>query len=239
MLKKVFLLVLVVWVVVGCGDDAADQTTTTSPGLVCPDPAEVASQDELLTLLASTLWAEGWEGTAHLVVEGTITLDSAAVPLHEDCLSRTDCRHEAALYVSDPVPGVTIAGPGLEDYNAFTDSRRLVFTDTAVRIVAAMRDTHPGPYNYVPTLTVHPPCGTPCAAGLLMCPANGLCYDFAGYYLGWCLGCEGRDVRECACRNAEGPLPDGARCYFAASGDVRCSGTCRDGVCVSSDGAGC
>jgi len=94
----------------------------------------------------------------------------------------------------------------------------------------ALMDTHPGPYNFVPVVSVLGPCGEACPEGQFACSEDMTCYpDFDSF----CRGCEGRAADECACRTEAGMLADGARCEFFVSGDNILAGRCRSGVCDS------
>lgn len=221
-----------------CGDDDASTTeltsqTTTAAVFECPEPVPVAALSDLLEVLGEAEW--DWAGSytsgpqspdLEVAVQGTIVLESAQVPLPVDCLDREDCRGQAVLRVTEGVGGALVEGdPGL-----FEGDTLLTLTDTAVRLSLSMLDTHPGPFNYVPLVTVRPPCGTPCAEGQLACSADGNCYaDFDAF----CRRCLGFTNTECACRTLEGPVEDGSACEYWVSGDVLEVGVCRTGVCTT------
>lgn len=216
----------------GCSDGGTT-TTTTLPPPVCPDPVSVDSAEGLVAALA----ALSWEGsgaytsgplpiTPDLVVVGTVVLDAAALPIPANCLERADCRPEGAFSTRMALPGAVLDGEAGLDCGS--GAARLTLTDATVRLRPLLRDTHPCRYNFVPLVQVVPPCGSPCAEGQALCPADGVCYEVG---TGFCQACEGGSKEACACRGPEGPLEEGASCSYWQSGDVRCDGTCRQGTC--------
>jgi hypothetical protein len=237
------ILAGVILVLAACGGDdrtsgstTVDASTTSSTVVadVCPDPIAVGDADDLLAVLEAEEW--GWEGpyssgslpaTPDLVVGGTISLESADVPVPADCLDRDDCRHQAVFAVAD-WQGATVEG----DTDLFEGDARLILTSTTVRIRLSMLDTHPGPFNYVPLVSVFRPCGAPCDPDQLSCPADGGCY---GSFDAFCRHCEGRAANECACRTPDGLLDEGEFCQYFVSGDVIEVGRCRAGVCDVED----
>jgi hypothetical protein len=223
-------------VMVACGDDdAAISTTTSVPTLDCPDAVAVASTEDLVAALAALQWrGEGnyTSGclpiTPDLIVSGTVVLEAKDLPVPADCLDQSDCRPEATLALVQAIPGVTLEGDAnLDCGGGFT---RLTLTDTTVRLRPMLRDTHPCRYNFVPLVEVHPPCGTPCGDGLALCPVDGVCYATGTSF---CQACEGGTKEACACRGPDGPLADESPCSYWVSGDVRCDGVCRQGVCAA------
>jgi hypothetical protein len=192
----------------------------------------VSSAEDLVAALA----ALAWEGsgaytsgplpiTPDLVVAGTVVLDAADLPIPADCLDRRDCPPRGGFWAGS-VAGVVAEGDaGLTCTSA---SARVTFTDTTLRLRPLLRDTHPCVFNYVPVVQVEPPCGSPCSEGQAMCPADGACYAAGA---GFCQACEGGTKEACACRGPEGPLAEGTACAYWQSGDVQCTGICRDGAC--------
>ena len=228
-----------VWAVVlamgvaACGDDAPGPTSEP-PGVTfdtsaCPDPIEVSDAAGLMAVLAAQSW--DWVGpyssgseppSADLLIVGEITVTGDEVPLPAECLGREDCRPTALFWSSQPGTEVT----GSDSW--FEGTSTLTLTDTTVRLSPSMMDTHPGPFNFVPVVSVQGPCGTPCSEGSLACQADLSCY---GDYEVFCRRCENRPVEECACREVTGPLEDGSFCEYFVSGDVIEIGTCRSGRC--------
>lgn len=229
-----FVGVALVLAAVACGDDGATTTTVEMPGLTfdrsaCPVPVEVGDAAGLLAVLEGLAWDQvgpyssgSVPDSPDLVITGTITIAGDQVPIPASCLDREDCRH-TAVFAGDR-PGATIEGSD----GWFEGEPSLTLADTTVRLGAALMDTHPGPYNFVPLITVLGPCGEPCNAGQFACQADLSCY---GTFDAYCRRCEGRSAPECACRAPEGPLPDGTPCDYFVSGDVIESGTCRNGLC--------
>ncbi len=222
-------------VAAGCGGESVQ--TTEVPVLECPEPIPIAGPEDLISVLVGTDWR--WVGpyssgglpvTPDLVVAGEVTIEAGDVPLPESCVEADDCLHEVAFFDSS-LDGVMADGPSAADW--IGGYGRLTISDTTVRLRPTLEDTHPGPYNSVPTVSVLAPCGSACSDGAALCPADGACYGTGGTPSAFCLFCEGKGDRECACSAEPGSLPDGTRCEFYLSGDVICTGECRDGVCVS------
>lgn len=244
-------LIALVVLVAGCGDDSDisgtgpdDSSTTvavtTTGVLECPEPIEIGDAADVTGLLGAMEWrGSGPYGggvlpiTPDLVVTGTVVLESATVPVPESCLGRSDCLH-AVGFSGPQLDGVTLDGSPEGDFIGLAG--RLTLKDTTVRLRPVMVDTHPGPANFVPVVRVLEPCGTPCVASSAMCPADGVCYDTRGDSSAFCLFCEGKGAPECACSATPGTVPDGEACSYFVSGDVICTGTCRDGACL---GEGC
>lgn len=243
--RIVTLAVVVVVVMTGCGDDdgllgKGASTEGTAAAYQCPDPIPIDDAADIVGLLAGMEWkGVGPYGggvlpiTPDLVVDGTVTVDGAAVPLPESCLGRSDCLH-AVGFSGGALEGLALDGSPEGDFIGLAG--RLTLTNTTVRLRPVMVDTHPGPANYVPSVEVVEPCGTPCGSSAATCPADGVCYDTRGESSAFCLFCEGKGAQECACSATPGTVPDGEPCSYFQSGDVICSGACRDGTCV---GEGC
>lgn len=219
--------------VAACGDDAVGPTSeppgVTFDASACPDPIEVADAEALIAVLAAQPW--DWVGpytsgseppSADLIIVGEITITGEEVPLPARCLQREDCRHAANFSASQPGAAVTGSASWFEGMS------QLTLSDTTVRVSTAMMDTHPGPFNYVPVVSVIGPCGAPCGEGSFACQADLSCY---GDYEVFCRRCENRPAEECACRDAGGPRTDGTFCEYFVSGDVIEVGTCRSGRC--------
>ena len=221
----------------GCGDDDATSSSTTTtvtvPGLDCPEPRVIVVVEELLDEL---LFME-WRGlgpytsgvlpvTADLVITGTLAIDASALPVPGRCAQRSDCAPQAGLILNESVAGAV--GEGDANLECGESYGRIVLTDTTVRLRPYLRDTHPCRYNATPMVEVLPACGTPCAEGQQLCPADGVCYEQG---MAYCQACEGGSKEACACRGPEGPRTEGAACSYWQSGDVQCIGTCREGAC--------
>jgi hypothetical protein len=242
----VLLGVLLVGLSAGCGDDGgattlptAVTTTTFSPTTLpppdCPAPVAISSTGDLLAVLAGMDWAgsgaysSGLQPiTPDLVVTGTVVLEAAAIPLPAECLERSDCSHQGGFFGGALPAGATLQGEA--DLTCLTAASRLTLANTTVRLRTVLVDTHPCAVNFVPVVEVEAPCGTPCGPGLALCPGDGVCYAQGDSF---CRRCEGGGREECACRGADGPLPEGAHCTYWQSGDVRCDGTCRQGTCAT------
>jgi len=235
-MRKVTLAVVVlVGLLGGCGDDGGATTaaTTTLPPLECPDPITVSSSEDLVAVLAATPW-EGLGGytsgplpvTSDLVVSGTVVLEAADLPIPADCLGRSDCPAVGGFRMGRAVPGVLLEGE--VDLGCTDGASRMTLTNTTLRLRPVLYDTHPCRYNFVPLVTVVPPCGTACESDQTLCPVDGACYATGGSY---CRLCQGGSKEACACQGPAGPLPEGASCTYWQSGDVQCGGRCRQGVC--------
>lgn len=227
-MRRIVLVAVAVLLVSGaCADD--DIPGVTFDVASCPDAVEVASSEDFLRLLEAAEW--DWVGPyssgsvppiGDITVLGTVTVTGDQIPLPQDCLDREDCRHAAVFSAS--VAGVMVEGG--EDW--FEGHTRLTITDTTVTLSPSLMDTHPGPFNFVPLVTVGGPCGEPCNPGQLACQADQSCY---GSFDSFCRRCEGRPADECACRDLDGPIEDGSSCEYFLSGDQIVVGTCRSGRC--------
>jgi hypothetical protein len=212
-----------------CGDDGG----TTAPSLECPEPVAVTSAEDLVDQLSVLLW-EGVGAyssgvlpiTSDLVITGTVALDASALPVTNDCLTRSDCSPQAGLILNSDVAGAV--GEGDANLVCGDSYARILLTDTTVRLRPYLRDTHPCTFNFTPMVEVLPACGTACGEGQRMCPVDGVCYAAGAAY---CQACEGGTKEACACQGPDGTLDEGASCSYWQSGDVRCDGTCRDGAC--------
>jgi len=220
---------VVILAMAGCGDD--ERPAVTLDPTACPDPIEVNDVAGIVAALEEVTWdqagpySSGSEPpSGDLIVRGTIVIEAADVPLPQECLARGDCRH-VATFSAVGKAGAVVEG----DDDLYGGETRLTLTDTTVRLGLTLMDTHPGPFNFVPLVTVLGPCGEPCDAGQLACPGDGSCY---GSFDTFCRRCEGRAAAECACSTIDGPVEDGEYCEFFVSGDVIQAGVCRSGVCV-------
>ncbi len=240
MVRKTLLIAVALMVsVTACGGDETSGGDGAlggggSPGVTfdataCPDPVQVTTAAGLLDVFGGVTW--DWVGpyssgsnppSADLVVVGEVTIDGSEVPLPDDCLTREDCRHTAVFSAFQE--GAVVTGSD----NWFEGESSLTLANTTVRISAAMMDTHPGPFNFIPLITVMGPCGEACGSGQLACQADLSCY---GDYDSFCRRCEDRPAEECACRDVGGPLADGSYCEYFESGDVIDAGSCRAGRC--------
>jgi len=238
--KAAIAVGLAVALTAGCGDDGGDASSTTSttlPPLECADPLIITSTEDLVAVLAATSW-QGLGAytsgplpiTPDLVISGSVVLDASDLPIPADCLGRPDCSGEGGFWVGAPVPGV--GGQGDADLPCGDAYARLTLTDTTLRLRPFLYDTHPCEYNFVPIVEVAAPCGSPCGEGQALCPVDGVCY---GVGAGFCQACEGGSKETCACRGPEGPLNEGASCTYWQSGDVKCVGTCQQGICTSAN----
>ena len=223
--------------VAGCGDDGGETssstTSTTLPPLECPGPITIASTEDVVAVLAATSWESlgGYTSgplpiTPDLVVSGAVVLEAVDLPIPGNCLDRTDCSQQGGFRMGLPVPGVLAEGEA--EGPCISGFARLTFTDATFRLRPVLYDTHPCQYNCVPLVAVVPPCGTPCGNGRALCPVDGVCYDAGAAF---CRLCSGGTKEACACQGPEGPLEDGASCRYWQSGDVECTGTCRQGAC--------
>lgn len=233
------MLVLVIALGACGGDDGGASTTasTTLPPLECPDPVAIGSTEDLVAVLAATSWV-GMGGytsgplpiTPDLVVSGTVVLESSDLPIPQGCRDRSDCSPEGGFRMGIPVTGVVAEGEALG--SCVDGYARLTITDTTLRLRPVLYDTHPCRYNFVPIVTVAPPCGTACGEGSRICPYDGSCYAAGDVF---CRLCTGGSREVCACQGPEGPREEGASCSYWQSGDVQCVGTCRQGSCESAD----
>ena len=235
MRARIVVGIAVVLVIGACSDEAG--STAEPPGVTfdraaCHEPIQVSDAAGLLAVIEDLTW--DWVGpyssgsepdSADVVVTGTITIGGDQIPVPADCLGRADCR-DVAVFSADR-QGVSIQGS--EDW--FEGEATLTLSDTTVRLGASLMDTHPGPFNFIPLITVKGPCGEPCGPDQYACQRDLSCY-FG--YEAYCRFCEERPVEECACQGPEGPLPDGDWCEYFVSGDVIEVGTCRAGVCERS-----
>ena len=158
--------------------------------------------------------------TPDLVVTGTVVLEAADIPIPEECLERSDCGHKGGFYGGSLPAGATLQDEA--DLTCLTAASRLTLTNTTVRLRTVLIDTHPCAVNFVPVVEVEMPCGPPCPEGSDLCPGDGVCYARGDTF---CRLCEGNSRQACACRGADGPLPEGASCSYWQSGDVICAGT--------------
>ncbi len=240
---KVRVLVLVAagaLVASACGsNDTGLVTTSISTSVVefqCPDPVAVTTAEEILAILAET----DWRGSAaysigtvsmtpDLAVSGTVVLHAEDVPVPASCLERNDCFDGASFLMGGGYEGVTIDGTAGPDFQ--TGAATLTLSDTTIRLQPYLRDTHPGPYNAVPFVSVAEACSTPCREGSKRCPVDGVCYAEGDIY---CRRCEGFSAADCVCRLPDASFADdGEFCSYPLTGDVMCAGECRNGTCVA------
>lgn len=227
----------------GDGTTAADDASAADRGTLAPDgeapincaaATTVGDAPALIGVLDGLTW--NWVGpytsklqiySDDVEVQGKLTVAGHQLAVPPDCLSRSDCRQQVSFRLASAVSGVTCVKQQTEI--PWLDScDEIAIENTTVRFYAAHYDTHPSLYNFVPLITVVASCQTPCAAGALRCQANQSCFaSFESY----CRLCLERDKQACPCLTAAGNEADGTACDFMVSGDVVCSGECKDGFC--------
>lgn len=97
---------------------------------------------------------------------------------------------------------------------------------TSFRLRNVLLDTHPD--LPLPTTEIVAACAAPCASGESRCATTQVCFPLGH---DTCAFCEGRTVRECACRAPCNTRADGAACYFDSTPDTPESGVCVAGSC--------
>jgi hypothetical protein len=160
------------------------------------------------------------------------------VQVPESCANRPDCRQRVTFSISRRLRNVQCVA--VEQVVYLSSCAAFVMNDVTVRFRAAMVDTHPSGWNYVPVVYVLPSCETPCLDDELRCAPTNLCFPESDF-VSFCRLCLLEDKRRCACLTKYGQKHEGAECAYNASGDVLCGGTCRKGVCTYEDEpwAGC
>jgi hypothetical protein len=170
-------------------------------------------------------------------VRGTVSLTSSDVPVPATCQSRDDCQHAVVFDHGVGIAGVVFAARDA-DAGWAPGYPGVTLTDTTIRLRPLLEDYHPWRYNFIPVVSVMPPCTSPCSASARKCPWDGVCYGEQQY----CRLCEALSNEVCACRTLGGTtIADGGACSFMVSGDVRCQGHCVAGRCQSDNPgwAGC
>lgn len=204
---------------------------------VFPARAEVRihKKPELIRLLSQLEW--GAQGpyssksipiTPDIVITNPIRVSPNEIPIPAACQKRTDCRHSVSLGYSRPVPGIHCEGS--EKYLGRQSCREIALSPGKYRFRGIMIDTHPSRYNFIPFLEVYSSSKEACEQGEFTCTGNNTCYSSFNEYCRLCLGLA---ADECACRDENGIMPDGSKCRFFVSGDVKMGGVCRQGICIT------
>ncbi len=164
-------------------------------------------------------------------VRRTVTLAAKDIAVPEACLKRDDCRKAVTLVIPKGMAGVQCVKT--EDVMGARHCIEAVISEKSMfRISAKLVDTHPWKYNFIPVVEFLEASTRACQPGEFQCVRDKTCWN---NFNGYCRFCLGHPVEKCACLNEKGPLPDKTSCMFFISGDMVCTGKCRDGQCESAD----
>lgn len=205
----------------------------STPPVSCKAPAKISSLEPLLDALNKLTWqsygrysSTVLKITDDLQVTAPLEVNAKQVKVPASCASY-GCRPQVSFVLTKKLAGVTCLQH--EQPAWFLGCTRLsIAAGARARFQAAIVDTHPGTYNYMPVIYVHPECNTPCSGADFLCPANNICFPGFDEF---CRLCQARDKTVCACHTAKGPMADGAQCHYATSGDTSKGGTCKAGAC--------
>jgi len=90
---------------------------------------------------------------------------------------------------------------------------------------------HPGTPAFSRGIQIVHPASTPCAEGIEKCYRDQVCYQSFQQHCAFCTD-HASDV--CACLDFDGPLDEGAACWWNMSADVEMHGTCDSGgICTN------
>jgi hypothetical protein len=199
----------------------------------CAAATKVSSATDLIAHLDTLTWE--WVGpysstllpvSDDIELSTKLTVEAKDIAVPADCLNRPDCRHQVTFMINSSMARVFCEEE--EQVEFLSGCAKLSLDTLTVRFRASLQDTHPSQYNFVPIIEVLPECNAPCSQGQFECEANHTCWGSFGAYCRLCLAA---DKQDCACLTAQGPKPDDADCEFMVSGDVMCSGKCKDGRC--------
>lgn len=198
----------------------------------------IDSAAKLANILRTLNWdAEGPYRAKRVRLSGDIEITRAfALPAKDiavpaECLRRDDCRKAVTMVIPKNMKGVKCAKTenvlGTEHCIQADFSEKSTF-----RLRAKLFDTHPWTFNFIPVLEFVQASTDGCKPGESPCARDKTCWNGFNTYCRYCLE---RSIETCACQNEKGSLPDKTACHFFISGDLVCSGKCRDGKCVAAD----
>lgn len=202
--------------------------------ITCPQPQEIQTGYQINKILASLEWTPAGEYssrplgiTADIRFPKPVTLNPGDIQPPQRCLDRPDCRHTVVLDMSRWVEGANCLE---EEPVLWLNSCKVVEfeQDTVLRFRVKLLDTHPGEWNYIPTIELVPSCSTPCQSNQFRCALDNTCWDSFDQF---CRICLGKEKEQCACQSPQGDLPDGSDCQYWISGDVLEAGKCASGWC--------
>lgn len=211
--------------------------TATQESMVemnCPPPQEIQSSDQITEILHSLEWTPAGEYssnplgiTTDIRFSQPVSLNLGDIQPPANCLERPDCRHAVVLDMSRWVDGANCLE---EEPVLWMNTCKVVEVkqDTVLRFRAKLLDTHPGEWNYVPTIEFVPSCSTPCQSNQFRCALDNTCWDSFDQFCRLCLG---KEKEQCACQSSQGDLPNGSDCQYWISGDVLEAGKCTSGWC--------
>lgn len=203
------------------------------------EPAlKIDSSAKLTNVLRALHWdpqgpytAKGARLSGDIEITRAFVLAAKDIAVPAECLRRDDCRRAVIMEIPANMRGVRCARTenvlGTERCVQAELSEKSTF-----RLRGKLYDTHPWTFNFMPVLEFVEATAAGCKPGQLQCARDKTCWDGFNTYCRYCLE---RSIRTCACQNQKGPLPDKTACHFFISGDLVCSGECRDGNCVAAD----
>ena len=199
---------------------------------------KIDSAGKLINALHTLNWdhegpytAQGIHLSGDIEITRAFILTARDVAVPTVCSKRDDCRKAVTMIIPKNMTGVkcikTEEVLGTEHCIQADLSEKSTF-----RLRAKLIDTHPWTYNFIPVIEFVQASADGCKPGELQCARDKTCWkDFNSY----CRYCLERPVETCACQNEKGSLPDKTACNFFISGDLICSGKCRDGQCAAID----
>ncbi len=199
---------------------------------------KVDNLDKLVDIIRVLNWdregpytAQGINITRDIEITRSVILTANDIPIPASCIKRDDCRHAVTMVI--PADMKSIRCMKTEDVlGAQHCTQAQILEKATFRLRAKLIDTHPWKYNFVPVLEFVQASTQGCRQGELQCVKDKTCWKNFNMYCRYCLGLP---VEKCACRSEKGLLPDRTACSFFISGDLVCSGKCRDGQCEAND----
>ncbi len=177
---------------------------------------EVSTLEELLTFVPAAYgpsFPADWDSQAASSPDLRATATLTVLP--EDFPSPTDCPDCSTRLLLDAnlAGAATIAGGGVR-------------IESGVEFRMRFANPHDGSLAAQTTVRFERPCAGHCFASELRCSEDQACYEAGESF---CLACEHRPGRECACVGSDGePLPDDSACVYG----LFLIGECKMGACV-------
>lgn len=221
----------------GSNDDPSTKTCDLRPGPACKAARHVTTVAELAAVANAVPLIWPYQGGVQLIASDDVVADANLEIGPNDLEPPGSCGADACKVAlsavgyphSTAVNGVTCNAP-LAD--APTRCTTVVIAKGATFRVRRINQVTLPPiagFDATHLLEFVEPCTQACAPGQMRCGATNTCLAPGSE---WCLSCEGRDPRYCACRDDTcNPKPAGTTCQFI-TGDSGQSGTCTAAGCT-------